>query len=248
MRIQKIFSECQTLDRTASHRYDEINILSNEVINIKLIDKLERKLCNLRIFPFFSYLVFAMGGVYILDLIFSEFFLISRMELNAQKVLSGQPWRLITFLFIPPNAKILQTVITLYFLYFIGTTLERRWGARRFFIYYIIGTIAAIIAGMLTGYGTNYYLNLSLFFSFAILYPDAQVLLFFVLPIKVKWLALLNGVVYLYDLIHNPWPIRAAIIASLINLILFLGGDILNQTRTTIQQWRRRQIFRNRSK
>ena len=101
---------------------------------------------------------------------------------------------------------------------------------------------------MLTGYGTNYYLNLSLFFSFAILYPDAQVLLFFVLPIKVKWLALLNGVVYLYDLIHNPWPIRAAIIASLINLILFLGGDILNQTRTTIQQWRRRQIFRNRSK
>ena len=101
---------------------------------------------------------------------------------------------------------------------------------------------------MLTSYGTNRYLNLSLFFSFAILYPDAQILLYFVLPIRAKWLALLNGAIYVYEFINNPWPIRAAIIASLLNLLLFFGDDILNQIRLAIQQYRRRQAFKNRSR
>ena len=193
-----------------------------------------------------------MAGVFVLNLLFKEFHLISRMELNAQEVLSGQPWRLITFLFIPTNIyaddSILHVLIVLSFLYFLGTTLEERWGVRRFLIYYFFGAIAAIIAGMLTSYGTNRYLNLSLFFSFAILYPDAQILLYFVLPIRAKWLALLNGAIYVYEFINNPWPIRAAIIASLLNLLLFFGDDILNQIRLAIQQYRRRQAFKNRSR
>lgn len=207
---------------------------------------------RLPIRPFFSYLIFAMAGVFVLNLLFKEFHLISRMELNAQEVLSGQPWRLITFLFIPTNIyaddSILHVLIVLSFLYFLGTTLEERWGVRRFLIYYFFGAIAAIIAGMLTSYGTNRYLNLSLFFSFAILYPDAQILLYFVLPIRAKWLALLNGAIYVYEFINNPWPIRAAIIASLLNLLLFFGDDILNQIRLAIQQYRRRQAFKNRSR
>ena len=193
-----------------------------------------------------------MAGVFVLNLLFKEFHLISRMELNAQEVLSGQPWRLITFLFIPTNIhaddSILHVLIVLSFLYFLGTTLEERWGVRRFLIYYFFGAIAAIIAGMLTRYGTNRYLNLSLFFSFLILYPDAQLMLSFVLPIRAKWLALLNGAIYVYEFINNPWPIRAAIIASLLNLLLFFGDDILNQIRLAIQQYRRRQAFKNRSR
>ena len=98
------------------------------------------------------------------------------------------------------------------------------------------------------GYGTNLYLNLSLFFAFAIVKPDYQILLFFVLPIKVKWLALLNLVIYIASLINGPGYARAAIIASLLHILLFFGGDLLNLTRNNLNQWKRRRAFKKNSR
>ncbi|NLW21552.1 MAG: rhomboid family intramembrane serine protease [Clostridiales bacterium] len=215
---------------------------------MKLLNQLERKLYKFRIQPFFSYIVFAMAGIYLIDLFFSQFFLISRMMLFTPAVYAGEIWRLITFIIIPPGGSILQTALTLYFYYFVGTALENRWGPRRFLLFYAIGVISAIIAALITGIGTNLYLNLSLFFAFAILYPDFQLLLFLVLPIKVKWLALLNGLYYLYGFVNGNWAIRVAILFSLANLLLFFGGDIYNHLRMAISQWKRRQAFKNRSR
>lgn len=215
---------------------------------MKLLNQLERKLYKFRIQPFFSYIVFAMAGIYLIDLFFPQFFLISRMMLFTPAVYAGEIWRLITFIIIPPGGSILQTALTLYFYYFVGTALENRWGPRRFLLFYAIGVISAIIAALITGIGTNLYLNLSLFFAFAILYPDFQLLLFLVLPIKVKWLALLNGLYYLYGFVNGNWAIRVAILFSLANLLLFFGGDIYNHLRMAISQWKRRQAFRNRSR
>ena len=189
-----------------------------------------------------------MAGIYLIDLFFSQFFLISRMMLFTPAVYAGEIWRLITFIIIPPGGSILQTALTLYFYYFVGTALENRWGPRRFLLFYAIGVISAIIAALITGIGTNLYLNLSLFFAFAILYPDFQLLLFLVLPIKVKWLALLNGLYYLYGFVNGNWAIRVAILFSLANLLLFFGGDIYNHLRMAISQWKRRQAFKNRSR
>lgn len=215
---------------------------------MKLLNQLERKLYKFRIQPFFSYIVFAMAGIYLIDLFFPQFFLISRMMLFTPAVYAGEIWRLITFIIIPPGGSILQTTLTLYFYYFVGTALENRWGPRRFLLFYAIGVISAIIAALITGIGTNLYLNLSLFFAFAILYPDFQLLLFLVLPIKVKWLALLNGLYYLYGFVNGNWAIRVAILFSLANLLLFFGGDIYNHLRMAISQWKRRQAFKNRSR
>ncbi|HHT08067.1 MAG TPA: rhomboid family intramembrane serine protease [Clostridiales bacterium] len=215
---------------------------------MKLLNQLERKLYKFRIQPFFSYIVFAMAGIYLIDLFFPQFFLISRMMLFTPAVYAGEIWRLITFIIIPPGGSILQTALTLYFYYFVGTALENRWGPRRFLLFYAIGVISAIIAALITGIGTNLYLNLSLFFAFAILYPDFQLLLFLVLPIKVKWLALLNGLYYLYGFVNGNWAIRVAILFSLANLLLFFGGDIYNHLRMAISQWKRRQAFKNRSR
>lgn len=215
---------------------------------MKLLNQLERKLYKFRIQPFFSYIVFAMAGIYLIDLFLPQFFLISRMMLFTPAVYAGEIWRLITFIIIPPGGSILQTALTLYFYYFVGTALENRWGPRRFLLFYAIGVISAIIAALITGIGTNLYLNLSLFFAFAILYPDFQLLLFLVLPIKVKWLALLNGLYYLYGFVNGNWAIRVAILFSLANLLLFFGGDIYNHLRMAISQWKRRQAFKNRSR
>ena len=215
---------------------------------MSILNKLERWLHKYRVKPFFNYIVFAMAGIYLLNLFFPQFFLTFRLSLIRESVFNGEVWRLLTFLINPPGGSILQTALTLYFYYFIGTALEARWGARRFLVYYAVGAAAAIIAGMLTGFGTNLYLNLSLFFAFAIQYPDFQLLLFFILPIKVKWLALLNTVYYVYGFISGTWPLRIAILLSLVNFILFFGGDLINKSRLAIQQWKRRQIFKKNSR
>lgn len=215
---------------------------------MKLLNQLERKLYRLPIKPFFRYIVFAMAGVYLLDLFFPAFNLTSRMSLFTAPVLRGEIWRIITFLTVPPFGGILQAALSLYFFFFIGTALESRWGARRFFLYYVIGALFAVIAAFFVGYGTNLYLNFSMFFAFAIIYPDYQILLFFVLPIKVKWLALLNLVFYIASLINGPGYARAAIIASILHILLFFGGDLLNLTRNTLNQWKRRQAFKKNSR
>ncbi len=215
---------------------------------MKLLNQLERKLYRLPIKPFFQYIVFAMAGIYVLDLLFPTFNLVSKMSLFTALVLQGEVWRLLTFLIVPPFGRLLETVISLYFFYFIGTVLESRWGARRFLLFYGIGAVFAIIAALLSGYSTNLYLNLSLFFAFAILNPDYQILLFFMLPVRVKWLALLNLLFYLVSLINGPWFARASIIASLLHILLFFGGDLLNTLRSAIRQWKRRQQFRNNSR
>ena len=215
---------------------------------MKLLNQLERKLYRLPLRPFFQYLVFIMAGVFVLDLLFPAFNLIGRMSLQMSAVARGEIWRLVTFLLIPPFGGIIQAALSLYFFYFIGTALEGRWGVRRFLLFYLFGAVFAIIAALVSGYGVNLYLNLSLFFAFAIMNPEHQILLYFAIPIKVKWLALLNLVYYIATLINGSWPVRAAIIASILHILLFFGGDLLNLARSTVRQWRRRQAFKRSSR
>jgi hypothetical protein len=124
--------------------------------------------------------------------------------------LQGQIWRLVTFVFVPASSGWL-TLLMLYFYYFIGSTMEREWGQAKFNLYFFSGMLFTVIYAFLVHFlgGGNlnpYYvaelIYLSMFFSFATYYPDVQVLLFFIIPIKIKWLAwvmrLLPGA-YLYD-------------------------------------------------
>ena len=195
------------------------------------------------------YLVGAMALVYIADYILgptvglylSDFFMFIRSY-----VLSGQVWRVITFIFLPPDTSLIFIVFSLYFYYLIGTTLEREWGSFWFDVYYFCGVIGSILAGFLSGSATNYYLNMSLFFAFAVIHPNFQVMLFFFIPIKIKWLAIVDAAFFLLSFILGTWSIRAAILASLLNFFLFFGPSFFRGLRNTIQDRRRRAAF-NRS-
>lgn len=194
------------------------------------------------------YIIGGMALVYLADMMLSMSAGATLSELFAfyrPYVLKGQVWRLITFIFIPPTSSLLYIVFTLYFYYLIGTTLEREWGSFWFDIYYLFGIIGAIAAGFISGYATNYYLNMSLFFAFACMYPDHQVLLFFFIPIKIKWLALLDGALFLYSFIFSDWAGRAAIIAALANFLLFFGPSFINGIKNSISDARRRQKFQS---
>ncbi len=192
------------------------------------------------------YVVGAMALVYIADYILAPTvgFSLSRLFMfTRSEVLSGQIWRVFTFTFLPPNANLFFIVFSLYFYYLIGSSLEREWGSFWFDVYYFCGIIGTIIAGFITGSATNYYLNMSLFFAFAALYPNFQVLLFFFIPVKIKWLAWLDAALFLVNFIVGSWSVRAAIIASLLNFFLFFGPSFFRGIRDAIRTRRRRAQF-----
>lgn len=223
----------------------------------KWLNALERKLYRYNIPPIMKYIVFAMGGVFALDLLLgmttaytSRVNLISYLTLDIPLVLRGQVWRLVTWLFVPQQNSMLWMLISLYFYYMIGTTLENRWGARRFLIYYVIGAIANIIGAFIAhaltgyGYGVNTFLYYSLFLAFAALYPDMQFMLFFFLPVKAKWLALIDILYFLMAIITGGANLRMAAIASLVNVALFFGEDLYQLGRRVYFQWQRKRQWR----
>lgn len=164
-------------------------------------------------------------------------FYTSVLALDISKVLEGQVWRLVTFIIMPPSGtNAFFMIFTLYLYYMLGTTLERVWGAFRFNVYFFMGVLFHILAAFLIYFIwgiswplTTYYLNMSLFFAFACVYPDMEFLLFFIVPIKVKWLAILDGIYFgatiifgfFFDIIFGGLDINTQI--RIVNILLEFG-------------------------
>ena len=154
------------------------------------LDKLEKRLGRFAIKGLMMYIVAITGVVYAFSYFDNGRFVIGKLMLIPQLVLRGEVWRLVTYIFIPPNTSIMWILFTLYFYYMVGNALEQEWGSFKFNMFYLTGMIGTTIAAFITGYGaTSLYLNLSLFLAFAKIYPDFELLLFFVIPVKVKYLA-----------------------------------------------------------
>ena len=216
--------------------------MNNNPINYDL----ERRLRRYTIADLMKYIVIGQGLVSILMFVWPSLgnVLYSSIVLTRGALLRGQIWRLLTFVFVPPTSSPIFALFALYFYYMIGTALERRWGKVKFNLYYIVGMVCAWIACLLTGYAANTYLNLSLFFAFAALFPNEEVYLFGILPIKMKYLALVDVLIYLQQFIVGSASTRVTIVLCLLNFILFLGGDLLHTLRRESQYWKTRYNFR----
>lgn len=208
------------------------------------LDKVEKRLRWLRVPNLMNIIVGGMALVWLLDWL-PGVNLSGLLSLNMAQVARGQIWRLVTFVFLPPSGSILTLVLGLYFYWMIGSSLERQWGAQRFTLFYLVGMVGVILAACITGYGTNAFLNLSMFFAFAAMWPDFQVMLFFLLPIKIKYLALLDAALYIWQLIVGGWSTRLVILFSLLNVILFMGGPMVARLRQDSKYWKTRRNFRN---
>ena len=151
---------------------------------------------------------------------------------NPALILRGQIWRLISFIFIPPSTGLLA-FIAFYFYYWIGTTLENQWGTGQFTIYFFTGVILTILYGFgiyfITGKSvllSSTYIYLSMFFSFAALFPDMQVLFLFIIPVKMKYLALIDAAFFLFSVITTPFPENLLPVVAILNFLIFCGGDL----------------------
>lgn len=187
------------------------------------LNKLERSIRRYTIPRLMQYLCIGMLGVFILDYLpglgSASFFLMFIRE----RILRGEIWRLITFIFLPTSDNIVWFLLSLYFYYFLGTTLENHWGTAKFNLYYLIGILGNILAGFLTGYATNVYLNLSLLLSFAVLYPEMEFMIFFVLPVKAKWLGMIDGALLIALFLQAGWGGKLSLVLSLLPFLLFFG-------------------------
>lgn len=146
----------------------------------------------------------------------------SFLAFDRSLILKGQVWRLITYILIPNTDNLLLLAIQLYFYYFIGKILEQEWGAFRFTIFYFSGVIiTAVAAILLKTYASATYINLSLFLAYATLYPENKVLLFFIIPIKMKYLAWLDLAMTLLGVLFTTFPQNLFPLFALLNYILY---------------------------
>ena len=141
--------------------------------------------------------------------------IVSLLSGSAQGILHGQVWRLVTYVFVPTEASPIWLLVMLYFYYWIGSCLEREWGNGKFTIYYVSGMLLTAIYGVVLSailgrdvVVSTTYLNLSMFFAFATLYPDMQVLLFFIIPIKVKYLAYVDAALFVLGIVTTSFPLN----------------------------------------
>lgn len=225
------------------------------------LNKLERKFGRYAIPNLMYYIIILYGVGFVLNLVNPGFYY-QYLSLNADAILHGQIWRIVTFIIQPPDSNIWLVAIVLYFYYMLGTTLERTWGAFRFNVYFFMGVIfhviAAILVFLITGVnlplGTS-YLNLSLFFAFAASYPNMEFLLFFVIPIKAKWLALVDGIFFAYTVLQAFLPAYGggyygivykanalAAVVSILNFIIFFIGSRKMQPYSPKQMKRKREF------
>lgn len=208
------------------------------------LDKVERKMRWFAVPNLMMLLSGLMLAVFLLEIALPEEAVSQYLWLDWNAVRSGQIWRVLSFLILPPAASPFFLLFSLYFFCLMGNGLESQWGTSKFTLFYTVGALGTIIGSLFTGFATNQYLNLSLFLAFAAIYPNYTVMVFFILPVKVKYLALLDVLLYLYLFFQIGWPERVALLLSLANVLLFFSPDIFRHIRDYFAYRKTRQNFR----
>jgi hypothetical protein len=231
---------------------------------LTLFDRLQRRFGWLAVPNVTIFLMAGQAALYLASML-PDGVSLDRVMLDPAKVAQGQVWRLVTFLFAPPNQRPIFVVFYFMLFHLFGTTLEREWGTFKYNMFLLIGWIANVVAAfvgwvligqqlgiagnedamkLLSAPASNMFLYSSLFLAFARLYPDFTLNLFFILPIRIRWLALLQWATYGYLMVRGNWMVRMLIIATVLNYLLFFGREHWRELR----QGQRRRSFQSSAK
>lgn len=208
------------------------------------LDRLEKHFGQWTIPQFPLFLAAANGLIYLLAQ--SRPLLIQKMVLDPTLVMAGEWWRLIMFLFVPPMMGPIWTVLWLLFVYQVAQSLESEWGEFKFLVFFLTGALATIAAALLVTHETlsNGPLYTTLFLAFATLYPDYQVLLFFIIPIKLRYLSWIVWAGVLFSFVVGSFATRVGIAASLVNYFLFFGPMIWEMVQLKLEVYKNRKRFK----
>lgn len=232
------------------------------------ISKLERKFGKYAISNIMMYLIMLQVAGFLLVLVTSDSWIYyNYLSLDASAILHGQVWRLVTFLMVPFASStgvmdMLWGVLFLYIYYKIGLSLEYIWGTFRLNVYLISGILFHIIGALLAFLvvGASFpldttYLYLSLFFAFTATFPETQFLLMFVIPIKAKYLGIVNGIFFGYTILQGILPSYAngiygsyykanaiAAFVSILNFLIFFLSSRTMKSRNPKQVMRKQKF------
>ncbi len=208
-----------------------MKIIHKGDVHLNWLDKLEKKFGRFAIPNLTMYLI----GAYIIGFGIYYFLpgLFKWLTLEPYFILKGQVWRVISWVLVPPSGSLISIIFIVLLYYSLGTALERAWGTFRYNVYIFSGILFTVIGAFalyfiagtgMVGYGglfSTYYINMSIFLAFAVSYPDMELLLYFIIPIKMKWMAIVYAVFILYDFIAGNFISRVTIAASLLNFVVF---------------------------
>ncbi|HQY60391.1 MAG: hypothetical protein IPF92_14045 [Myxococcales bacterium] len=196
-----------------------------------VLTRLERRLGRFAIPNLTAYVVGGMAIAFVLGIVRPE--IVDAMALDFAAIRAGQVWRLVSYIFLPgTTTSPIFLLFQLGFTWFVGRTLESEWGPFKLNAYYLLGMFGTTVAAWLTGGSPgNLYLNTSLFFAFATLFPNQQVTLYLLIPVRVKWLALLSLGLLGFSFATGSWATRAGILAALANYLLFFAPTLIGFVR-----------------
>ncbi len=240
------------------------------------LDKMERKFGKYAIPNLIVYLIGAYCIGFFLQYLSPT--LLGYLNMQPYYVLHGQIWRIITWIFQPTDSNIFFLIIMMLFYFQLGRVLENTWGTFRFNVY-IFGGILLTVVGSILMYGVIYlifgqaaaymasglmggiisttYINMSIFLAFAAMYPDMQVMLYFIIPIKMKWMAWVYLAFIGYDLIRTFSSVYAVLgtamawwvtIIMLVTILLSLLNFLIFYLSTrNLQRYSPHEIHRRRA-
>jgi hypothetical protein len=215
---------------------------------MRFIEKMERRFGRYAIRNLMLYLIIIFAIGLVIQSI-SPMFYVQYLALDPAAVLKGQVWRLITFLVFPPSTDFIWCALLCYIFYSIGTMLERLWGAFRFNLYIFVGILAMIIGvficyfiwgsnAVVYSYGMSNSLWLSMLLAVAAMFPDAQFMLMFIIPVKAKWIGYIYAASMVYEFIVSDGTGRVMLVMSILNFLIFffLTRDVRDSVRQTMRK------------
>ena len=228
---------------------------------MNFLNKMERKIGKYAIPNLMIYLIAAYCIGFVIYTVNPNFMLM--LTLSPYHILHGQVWRLITWILMPTDTRVFSLLIMALLYYQLGSALERSWGTFRFNVYIFGGMLFTVIGAFIlygiyaaAGTGsletislissltfTTNYINLTIFLAFAVMYPEMQILLFFIIPVKMKWMAVVYAVLIAINLILTSWGGRIAIILSILNFLIFFLST-RNYRRVSPKEIHRKQVFK----
>ena len=200
------------------------------------------------------YIVIISLAVWLLSIMDPSKTLMSFFVFSPERILKGEVWRLVSFIFVPQSLSFWE-LLFFYFDYWIGNVLEKEWGTPRFNIFLISGVLLTAVSGFIIYFitkqsiaVTTYFIYLSMFFSFATLFPDVQVLFMFIIPIKVKWLAYLDAAFFLLSMLTQSFPFNLLPLVAVLNYLVFFGDDLFSSLRSNKARYNKTTVNFNREK
>lgn len=168
------------------------------------------------------------------------------IRLDVAKVLDGEVWRLLSFIFTPPATIPIFVIFAWLLMHLFGSILEQFLGTFRYNLFLLTSFLANLAVAFLLYFGwnlpwellnrinfggTNAALYGTLFLGAARVAPDLTLNVFFVLPVRIKWLAIITWLFYGYALVKSPWPLQLVVLGGTLNYFLFFGRGHLRDFR-----------------